>query len=103
MDVSYDFQDVEAFFKKGEDEIEAVMESIGEEAADYAVLHGNYENRTGLLRRSNKYEASKDGLSIYNDAERNGYYYAESVEQKGYDVISGAILLAEKRLKEEFE
>lgn len=103
MDVKFDFHDVDTFFEEAEREVAGVLESVGKEAVEYAVSHGNYQNNTGLLRRSNKYEADKDGLVIYNDAENNGFYYAESVEQKGYEVISGAILQAEKRLKEEFE
>ena len=102
MDVIYDFSDIGNFFTEGERELVKVMEDIGQEAVDYAIAHGDYENQTGLLRSSNKYNANKDGLTIYNDAENYGFYYAESVEQKGYDVISGAILQAEKRLKEEF-
>ena len=46
----------------------------------------------------------KDGLTLYNDAESpKGYNYASNVESKGFDVLSGAALYAEKRLKEEFE
>lgn len=103
MDVTYDFSDVDSFFQNGERDLVKAMKDIGQEAVDYAVVHGNYENQSGLLRSSNKYKADKDGLTIYNDAENNGFYYAESVEQKGYEVISGAFLQAEKRLKEEFE
>ena len=103
MDVKYDFSDVDSFLDEAEREVAGKLDSIGREAVDYAVSHGNYENHTWLLRRSNKYEANKEGLTIYNDAEKNGFYYAESVEQRGYEVISGAILQAEKRLKEEFE
>lgn len=98
MDVTYDFQDVDAFFADGEREVVEELKSIGQEAVDYAVVHGNYQNRTGNLRRSNKYKADKSGLTVYNDAS-----YAENVEQRGYEVISGAALHAEKRLKEEFE
>lgn len=46
----------------------------------------------------------KDGLTLYNDATApNGYQYASNVESKGFDVLSGTALLAEKQLKEEFE
>ena len=47
---------------------------------------------------SNDYDVDKDGLTLKNEAE-----YASFVESKGYDVLSGAALHAEKRLKEEFE
>ena len=43
-------------------------------------------------------DVDKDGLTLKNEAE-----YASFVESKGYDVLSGAALHAEKRLKEEFE
>ena len=53
---------------------------------------------TLTLRTSNDYDVDKDGLTLKNEAE-----YASFVESKGYDVLSGAALHAEKRLKEEFE
>ena len=70
---------------------------------DYAIEHGSYRDNTGLLRRSNKFKADRDGLTLFNDAESKGTQYAELVEGRGYEVLSGAILHAEKRLKEEFE
>ena len=105
MDVKCDFGDVDAFFREAEDEVVSEIRSVGEEAVDYAVTHGNYENHTYTLRRSNKYEADESGLTLYNDAknEATGVQYAGIVESRGYDVISGAALFAEKRLKEEFE
>lgn len=105
MDVTYDFSDINSFFDEGEDDVKQVVESIGQEAVDYAVAHGDYQNHTYTLRNSNKFKASKDGLELYNDAtnDATGAQYAEIVEQKGYEVLSGAILHAEKRLKEEFE
>lgn len=98
MDISSDFTGIESFMKELEDEIMTVVENVGREAVEYAVEHGSYQNRTGHLRSSNKYEVLSDGLLLKNDAE-----YASNVEQKGYDVLSGAALFAEKRLKEEFE
>lgn len=98
MDVKFDDSDVEAFFREAEQEIVSKLKEIGEEAVQYAVDNGDYHNVTGNLRQSNKYEADKKGLELYNEAD-----YASDVEQRGYDVISGAILYAEKRLKEEFE
>lgn len=67
-----------------------VMETYkvaGELAVDYAKQYGDYQNRTGNLRSSNKYHATPRGLVLYNDAE-----YASNVEAKGYDVLSGAFL-----------
>lgn len=105
MDVRYDFSDVDSFFEDAERDLIEEEKSIGQEAVDYAEKHGSYQNQTGLLRRSNKFKADKEGLTIYNDAknENNGVYYAEIVESRGYEVLSGAALFAEKRLKEEFE
>ena len=104
MDVRFDFRDVEAFFQEAERGVVAGMKSVGEEAVEYAKAHGNYENHTFTLRRSNKCKADESGLTLYNDAKSpTGEHYAETVESKGYDVLSSAVLYAEKRLKEEFE
>ena len=98
MDVRYNFSDVDSFFENGEKDVVDAMESIGREAVDYAEANGDYQNITGRLRSSNKYKADRSGLTVYNDAP-----YAEYVENRGYDVISGAALHAERRLKQEFE
>lgn len=79
-------------------QIDAEMAAVGQEAVDYAVEHGSYHDVTGRLRRSNKYEVNADGLRIYNDAP-----YAADVEANGKEVISGAALYAEQRLKEKFQ
>ena len=89
MDVTYDFSDVEAFLGEGEADMKATLDKIGQEAVDYAKEHGTYQNRTGNLRRSNKYRVDDEGLTVYNDAD-----YASNVEQRGYDVLSGAVLYA---------
>ena len=81
MDVKFDFSDVDSFFEQGYAEVKAVEEKVGKEAVDYAVKNGNYQNRTGTLRKSNKYSVEDDGLVIRNDAE-----YASHVESKGYEV-----------------
>lgn len=104
MDVDFDFSDVDSFFEEGEWEVEKKMIDAGDEAVSYAEEHGDYQDHTLILRASNKYDVDKDGLTLYNDATApNGYQYASKVESKGYDVLSGAALHAEKRLKEEFE
>lgn len=87
--------DLDALMQEIEEEIIGEFAAVGEEAVAYAKEHGSYRDITGRLRRSNKYEASLEGLKIYNDAP-----YAQFVESKGYDVITGAALYAEKRLKE---
>lgn len=98
MDVKFDFSDVEGFFQQGYAEVKAVEGKVGKGTVDYAVKNGNYQNRTGTLRKSNKYSVEDDGLVIRNDAE-----YASHVESKGYEVLTGAALYAEKRLKEEIK
>ena len=56
------------------------------------------------LRTSNDFDVDEEGLLLKNEAKSpKGYNYASDVESKGYDVLSSAALLAEKRLKEEFE
>ena len=104
MDVEYDFSDVEEFFEKVKEEVIDEMIDVGHDAMMYAVDHGTYRNRTFTLRTSNDYDVDADGLTLINDAKSpKGYAYASNVESKGYDVLSGAALYAEKRLKEEFE
>ena len=104
MDVISDFSDVEGFFDEGEWEVEKEMIDVGDAAVKYAEEHGDYQDHTLTLRTSNKYDVDKDGLTLYNDATApNGYQYASNVESKGFDVLSGASLHAEKRLEEEFE
>lgn len=98
MDVKFDFSDVDRFFQQGYSEVKAVEEKVGKEAVNYAIEHGSYQNRTGTLRKSNKYSVEDDGLVIRNDAE-----YASYVESRGYEVSTGAALFAERRLKEEIK
>lgn len=98
MDVKSDFSDVDSFLGQGYAEVKAVEEKVGKEAVNYAIEHGSYQNRTGTLRKSNKYSVEDDGLVIRNDAE-----YASYVESRGYEVSTGAALFAERRLKEEIK
>lgn len=98
MDVDADFSDVDQFFRDGEWEVEKKMIDVGDEAVTFAEENGDYQDHTLTLRTSNDYDVDKDGLTLKNEAE-----YASFVESKGYDVLSGAALYAEKRLKEEFE
>lgn len=98
MDVKFDFSDVDGFFRQGTAEVKAVEEKVGKEAVDYAVKNGSYKNRTGNLRKSNKHSVGDDGLELRNEAE-----YASFVESKGYEVLTGAALYAERRLKEEIK
>lgn len=99
-----DFSDVEAYFSDGEWEVEKAMIDAGDNAVKYAEEHGDYQDHTLTLRTSNKFDVEKDRLILYNDATApNGYPYAAKVESKGYDVLSGAAIEAEKELKEKFE
>lgn len=102
--MSFDFSDVKPFFDGDEEAVRKKTAGVGEEAVDYAVAHGNYQDRTGTLRKSNEYTATREGLTLFNGAAApDGYQYASNVEGLGYEVLSGAALFAEKRLKEEFE
>ena len=98
MDVDADFSDVDQFFRDGEWEVEKKMIDVGDEAVKFAEENGDYQDHTLTLRTSNDYDVDESGLTLKNEAE-----YASFVESKGYDVLSGAALYAEKRSKEEFE
>ena len=98
MVIDSDFSDVDQFFKDGELEVEMSMVDIGDTAVKDAKENHTYQNRTGNLEASNKCDVDKDGLTLDNTAD-----YASYVEAKGFDVLSGAALRAEKKLKEIFE
>lgn len=98
MVIDADFSDVDKFFDDGEWEVESAMIDVGDEAVKDAEESGNYQDHTLTLRTSNGYDVDKDGLTLENTAD-----YASYVEAKGYDVLSGAALRAEKKLKEKFE
>lgn len=102
--ISADFSDVEGYFDDGMERVKSLMADTGEDAVEYAKEHGDYQNRTHTLRKSNKFKVSEDGLTLYNDATApHGYQYAAKVESRGYDVLSSAALHAERKLKEKFE
>lgn len=98
MVVESDFSDVDRFFDDGEREVEKVMADTGDAAVKDAKTNHTYQNRTGNLEASNNFDVDKDGLTLENTAD-----YASYVEAKGFDVLSGAALRAEKKLKEIFE
>ncbi len=98
MVIDSDFSDVDKFFEDGEQEVEITMAKVGEEAVEDAKANHTYKNRTGNLEASNESETDKDGLTLKNTAD-----YASHVEAKGFDVLSGPALRAEKKLKEVFE
>ena len=102
--VDYDFSDVDSFFRKEEWNVQKKIIDIGDEAVKYAEEHGSYQDHTLTLRTSNDFDVDDEGLLLKNEAASpKGYNYASDVESKGYEVLSGAALYAEKRLKEEFE
>lgn len=76
----------ERSFEELRQEVNQTFDRIGQEVVASAVKNGNYKDRTGHLRRSNKYSVENDELTIRNDAE-----YATQVEAKGYDVLSGSV------------
>lgn len=98
MAVDFDFSDVEDVFDQFNQELKETMTDAGEMAVQYAKDHGDYQDQTGNLRRSNEYEVVEDGLILKNEAE-----YASYVEAKEFDVLGGAALEAEKFLKEKTE
>lgn len=98
MAIEFDFSDVDAFFDEGMNEVKAGMVEAGEMAVEYAKEHGNYQDQTGTLRKSNEYEVDESGLTLKNETK-----YASFVEAKDFEVLSGAALEAERFLKEKFE
>ena len=98
MVIDSDFSDVDQFFDDGEWEVEKAMIDVGEAAVKDAKANHTYQNRTGNLEASNNFDVDKDGLTLENTAD-----YASYVEAKGFDVLSGPALRAEKKLKEIFE
>lgn len=95
MDVRLNFSDVDQFFQDGKNEVKAIEREEGENAVQYAIKNGSYQDRTGNLRKSNKSNVTDEGVELINSAE-----YASFVESKGYEVLSGAALELEKRLRE---
>ena len=90
--------------ENGKWEVEKGMIDVGDEAVKYAEEHGEYEDHSLTLRTSNDYDVDESGLTLKNEAASpKGYLYASDVESKGFDVLSGASLYAEKKLKERFE
>lgn len=98
MVVESDFSDVDQFFDDVEWEVEKGMIDVGDDAVKDAKANHTYQNRTGNLEASNGYDVDKEGLTLENAAD-----YASYVEAKGFDVLSGPALRAEKKLKEIFE
>lgn len=96
--IEFDFSDVDDAFEQFDKEVEQAMTEAGEMAIEYAKEHGDYQDRTGTLRKSNEYAVENDGLLLKNEAE-----YASYVEAKGFEVLSGGALEALNYLKKKFE
>ena len=95
MDVESDFSDVEKYFEDGKWEVQKVMIDVGDAAVKDAEENGTYQDHTLTLRTSNAFDVDEEGLTLQNTAE-----YASYVEAKGFEVLSGAALRAEKKLRE---
>lgn len=95
MGVRCDFKDVEKAIKNAPNEVYKVFTREGAQAVEDAKQSGSYQNRTGNLRASNRYEADTKSIRLINDAE-----YASYVEAKGYEVLSGSFLRMVKRIED---
>lgn len=98
MVLTFDFSDIDKFIEAEKWKVQKKMIDVGDDAVKKAENDGNYEDHTLTLRTSNEYDVDEDGLTLKNTAE-----YASYVESKGFEVLSGAALYAEKQLKKEFE
>lgn len=98
MVIGSDFSDVDRFLDNEEWEVQKGMINVGDAAVKDAEESGTYQDHTLTLRTSNTYDVDKDGLILENTA-----HYASYVEAKGFEVLSGSALRAEKKLKEMFE
>ena len=98
MVVESDFSNIDQFFDDGEWGVEVSMIDVGDAAVKDAKANHTYQNRTGALEASNDFDVDKEGLTLENIADCASY-----VEAEGFDVLSGAALRAEKKLKELFE
>ena len=78
--------EIEKFFAEGRQEVKRYFEDLGQRSVEANVAEGDYQNRTGNLRRSNYYEASEDELILGNRAD-----YASEVESRGYNVIDSGV------------
>lgn len=85
--------EIEKFFADAKREVKDYLEDLGQRAEEANIREGDYQNRTGNLRRSNYHEADEDGLTLGNRAD-----YASEVESKGYNVIDSGVKLIMEEL-----
>jgi len=86
-------REIEYFFTEAKREVKEYLEDLGQRAEEANIREGDYQNRTGNLRRSNYHEADEDGLTLGNRAD-----YASEVESKGYNVIDSGVKLIMEEL-----
>ena len=86
-------REIEHFFTEAKREVKEYLEDLGQRAEEANIREGDYQNRTGNLRRSNYHEADEDGLTLGNSAG-----YASEVESKGYNVIDSGVKLIMEEL-----
>ena len=95
----FNFNDVRPALSKFNRQVRKEVEKVGKEAVEYAIENGDYNNVTGKARASNHYEVDENNnLILYNDCG-----YADEIEANGKDVIGGATLFAEQKLREAFK
>ena len=85
--------EIEKFFTEAKREVKEYLEDLGQRAEEANIREGDYQNRSGNLRRSNYHEADEDGLTLGNRAD-----YASEVESKGYNVIDSGVKLIMEEL-----
>lgn len=85
--------EIEKFFADAKREVKDYLEDLGQRAEEANIREGDYQNRTGNLRRSNYHEADENGLTLGNSAG-----YASEVESKGYNVIDSGVKLIMEEL-----
>lgn len=85
MGVKLDLRDVLQELDGAPAKVGKVLHTIGEDAVGYAKERGDYQDRTGRLRKGNEFLSDERHLIVENDVE-----YASHVEHRGYDVLSGA-------------
>lgn len=95
----FDFSDIRPAFSKFNRQVRKKVEEVGKEAVEYAIENGDYQDVSGKTRASNHYEVDQNNnLTLYNDCG-----YADELEANGKDVIGGAALFAEQKLREAFK
>lgn len=85
--------EIKKFFADAKREVKDYLEDLGQRAEEANIREGDYQNRTGNLRRSNYHEADENGLTLGNSAG-----YASEVESKGYNVIDSGVKLIMEEL-----